>query len=97
MIVYFPEPDENELYYSLIARFHSYSTDTAASNTLKEFSGTKHRINLDVPMGIDILIPKIEKFSNRYSISYNNPLHKTLSQGTMLTRQLKEWHTYESR
>ena len=70
MIVYFPEPDENELYYSLIARFHSYSTDTAASNTLKEFSGTKHRINLDVPMGIDILIPKIEKFSNRYSIDY---------------------------
>ncbi len=83
MIVYFPEPYENELYYSLLARYHSYSTDIAASSTLRELSGTTKRINFDVPMGIDNLISKIKKIFKSlfkrllYPISYDNSHYKT--------------------
>ncbi|MFC9540287.1 TnsD family Tn7-like transposition protein [Lysinibacillus sp. NPDC056959] len=67
MIVYFPEPYNNELYYSILARYHYYSGDILASYTLKELTGRTRNINFEVPMGIDNLVTKAKVFSSTYS------------------------------
>ncbi|MGE7694962.1 TnsD family Tn7-like transposition protein [Lysinibacillus sp. NPDC094177] len=70
MIVYFPKPYKNELYYSILARYHFYSGDIHPSYTLKELTGRARRINFEVPIGIDNLVTKAKIFSSTYSRDY---------------------------
>lgn len=67
---YFPKPYKNELYYSILARYHFYSGDIHPSYTLKELTGRARRINFEVPIGIDNLVTKAKIFSSTYSQDY---------------------------
>jgi len=70
MIPYIPQPYKNEFYYSILARYHFYSGDILASNTLKELTGKTQRINFAVPVGVDKvdnLVTKAKIFSSTFS------------------------------
>ncbi|AXQ50878.1 TnsD family Tn7-like transposition protein [Lysinibacillus fusiformis] len=70
MIAYFPKPYNNELYYSILARYYSYSGDILPSYTLKELTGETRNISFEVPIGLDYLVTKVKKFSSIYSKEY---------------------------
>lgn len=70
MISYFPKPYKNELYYSILARYYSYSGDILPSHTLKELTGGTRNIKFDVPIGLEHLVTKVKSFSSIFSKDY---------------------------
>ena len=70
MIGYFPKPYENELYYSIFARYHKHVGNYYISNTLTELVGEYYPINYEMPIGTDYLVSQVKQFSDLYSNEY---------------------------
>lgn len=70
MIGYFPTPYEDELYYSIIARYHIHVGNLSRKQTNKELFGKKVNINLELPMGLAHLVSKVSIFSKEYTKEY---------------------------
>ncbi|WP_026023446.1 TnsD family Tn7-like transposition protein [Lysinibacillus boronitolerans] len=70
MIGYFPTPYEDELYYSIIARYHIHVGNLSRKHTNKELFGKKVNINLELPMGLAHLVSQINIFSKEFTKEY---------------------------
>lgn len=70
MIGYFPTPYEDELYYSIIARYHIHVGNTSRKQTNKELFGKKVSFNLESPVGLAHLVSLTNTFSQKYTKEY---------------------------
>lgn len=70
MIAYFPKPYRDELYYSILARYHFQSGNEFKSQTLMELTGKYREINIELPVGLDYLVSKVKLFSDQYTRDY---------------------------
>lgn len=70
MISYFPSPYKDELYYSILARYHHHIGNTSRYQTMQELLGKYIKINFELPKGIDYLIPEAQLFSEHYTKNY---------------------------
>lgn len=70
MIGYFPKPYKDELYYSILARYHSHIGSTVKSNTLNELIGRAQLSDFELPVGVNKLVCEVSQFSNYYSLDY---------------------------
>ena len=88
MISYFPTPYENELLYSLIARYHYHSGHQSKRETLLKLFGHSRRFDVDLPKGIDSIV-KVKRciewinyrlfYRARYYITVISSFHGTNS------------------
>ncbi|KRG13995.1 Tn7-like transposition protein D [Virgibacillus soli] len=91
MVGYFPIPYKDELYYSIIARYHFHTSSPSKTITTKELFGIKHFTNIEYPVGLDHLIPQINFFSESYTKEYFIDNHTMIP----LARPFKEKGWYE--
>ena len=70
MIAYFPKPYKDELYYSILARYHYHSGNEFKSQTLNELTGRYIDVNIELPVGLDYMVSKVKLFSNQYTKDY---------------------------
>ena len=63
MVAYFPKPYKDELYYSILARYHNHSENEFKSQTLMELTGRYRDINIELPVGLDYLVSEVKLFS----------------------------------
>ncbi|UWG98041.1 TnsD family transposase [Dehalobacter sp. DCM] len=69
MLSYFPDPYENELLYSTIARYHYYSGNLSNAHTLKDlFNISTVKPSIFIPIGIKTLADKIR--NKKYTVDY---------------------------
>lgn len=78
MISYFPTPYENELLYSLIARYHYHSGHQSKRETLLKLFGHSRRFDVDLPKGIDSIVKKLKDVSNGLTTDYFIEQHTIL-------------------
>ncbi|WP_144788720.1 hypothetical protein [Lysinibacillus fusiformis] len=70
MIGYFPKPYEDELYYSIIARYHIHVGNLSRKQTNKELFSKKVNINFELPMGLAYLVSKVSIFPKEFTKEY---------------------------
>lgn len=79
MISYFPTPYENELLYSIIARYHYHSGHKSKRETLlKLFGNDAKKFDVDVPNGVNIIVEKLEGISKGLTVNYFIENHSML-------------------
>jgi len=70
MIGYFPKPYNDELYYSILARYHSHVGSNVKSSTLNELIGKAQLSDFELPVGVNKLISEVQQFSKEYCLNY---------------------------
>lgn len=70
MISYFPDPYKDELYYSILARYHYHTGNTGLLQTMNELLGKYIKVNFELPKGVDYLTSKVQIFSEDYTRDY---------------------------
>ncbi|MBE5105123.1 TniQ family protein [Bacillus thuringiensis] len=79
MICYFPTPYENELFYSIIARYHYHSGHKSKRETLLRLLGSNaKKFDVDVPNGIDLIVEKLKDVSKGLTADYFIEKHSIL-------------------
>ncbi|MFT9820807.1 TnsD family Tn7-like transposition protein [Lysinibacillus sp. NPDC056185] len=105
MIGHFPKPYKDELYYSILARYHNHSMNISKSQTLLELTGKYRAINLELPLGLDYFVSVVKPFSNMYSkdyfidnhtvIPFVKPFKKEKWFNRPINRSLKSSHLFD--
>ncbi|MGD2198444.1 TnsD family Tn7-like transposition protein [Lysinibacillus fusiformis] len=70
MLSYFPKPYKDELYYSILARYHYHMGNIGNLQTMKELLGKFIKVNFELPKGIDYLTSEVQFFSENYTRDY---------------------------
>lgn len=79
MICYFPTPYENELFYSIIARYHYHSGHKSKRETLLRLLGSNaKKFDVDVPNGMDLIVEKLKDASKGLTADYFIEKHSIL-------------------
>ncbi|MCU4770905.1 TnsD family Tn7-like transposition protein [Bacillus toyonensis] len=80
MLKYFPKPYEEELFYSIVARYHFHGADIFKENTMKDlFKSTGMFLRFEsISQHIKHLVDKVKLFSDSYTIDYFLDKHTML-------------------
>ncbi|WP_144572305.1 TnsD family Tn7-like transposition protein [Bacillus paramycoides] len=79
MICYFPTPYENELLYSIIARYHYHSGHKSKRETLLRLLGSDaKKFDVDAPSGVDLIVEKLKGISKGLTADYFIENHSIL-------------------
>ncbi|MDA2394503.1 TnsD family Tn7-like transposition protein [Bacillus cereus] len=79
MISYFPTPYENELFYSIIARYHYHSGHKTKRETLLSLLGSVEKnFYVDVPSGVNLIAEKLKGMSKNLTVEYFVEKHSIL-------------------
>lgn len=70
MIGYFPKPYNDELYYSILARYHAHIGSNVKSSTLNELIGKDQLSDFELPVGVNKLVSEVQQFSKEYCLNY---------------------------
>lgn len=91
MISYFPTPYENEVLYSIIARYHYHSAHNSKAETMLSLFGNKaKKFDVDIPSGVTLIVEKLKGVSKGLTADYFIENHSILP----LFRQFMESNRY---
>lgn len=69
MLSYFPKPYKDELYYSILARYHIHTGGKSRWSTIREML-KKKKVGFELPEGLNYLTSNVKKFSIEYTNEY---------------------------
>ncbi|WP_342574409.1 hypothetical protein MHH37_20045 [Solibacillus sp. FSL K6-1781] len=70
MIPFFPKPYNDEIYFSIIARYDHLLLNNN-KETLEELLGNKNKpLDAEYPLGISYLVDQVRIFSKNYTVEY---------------------------
>lgn len=79
MICYFPTPYENELLYSIVARYHYHSGHKSKRETLLRLLGSgAKKFDVDAPSGVNLIVEKLKGISKGLTSDYFIENHSIL-------------------